>query len=617
MSRSGLREFFQTVWKNTRGYVCIASMDKDAIRMRRVMFPWPAGQENIINHVLTENGTQHEVFFSPAIYQTNTSFKRDNVKGSWVCWVDFDGNAPASWNTRHAPEDLAPSMRVRTSGPSNQHCYWVLEEFINDTPQLELRNRQLAYQLNADTSGWDANQLLRPPYTTNYGYSKDRKRAYDVRVEEQSEKTYPTSFIQVTEDFRTVIYDKLDLAKIPTIGQALARGRWSDKFLSSFFGPSVEVGKRSDAYMAFAYQAAEAGLDDSGIFAIISDLDERWGLYFKRSDKLRRYADLIERARRKVPYGDIPDFARLFGVEGEAPKVVYSYREFMDTFVEMAWVYKEFLTENGYGILAGDPGVGKTGIALRMALCLSTGKDFLQWQNTTKTPLRVLFLSLEMVHAGLQLFLSATESTRSLDDNVLIESNLMLAPLASTLPLDTKDGREALQSLLDQYKPNVLIVDSLSKSTYKSLSDEDTARAFNDYTSRLRKQNEITLVFVHHSRKSQSQDKRDSLNSLYGSRFLSAEVDFLLSFFKTKSKGYIEVECSKIRYGPEPDPFIVERGHDLSFDIQDLDGAENFTERMLKGHDRHQNHSRGRRQGSSTESFGLGFAGSDRHGDKR
>jgi hypothetical protein len=92
-----------------------------------------------------------------------------------VLWVDFDGNAPDSWDTLEIPY---PSLRVQSSMPGHEHVYWKLEEFLDDIPVLEDRNRSIAYMLKADTSGWDADQILRPIHTIN------RKRDLPVVIKE-------------------------------------------------------------------------------------------------------------------------------------------------------------------------------------------------------------------------------------------------------------------------------------------------------------------------------------------------------------------------------------------------------------------------------------------------
>jgi hypothetical protein len=104
------------------------------------------------------------VFYCPALFNAANPAK-ENVMGSWVLWVDFDGNAPVDWEGIAVPE---PTMRIQSSIPLHEHCYWRLNEFIDDYHVIDDRNRALAYTLHADTSGWDADQILRPIHTTNH-----------------------------------------------------------------------------------------------------------------------------------------------------------------------------------------------------------------------------------------------------------------------------------------------------------------------------------------------------------------------------------------------------------------------------------------------------------------
>jgi hypothetical protein len=127
------------------------------------MFSWPRQKAGVIRHVLKNTALKGNVFYSPAVFSA-ASPKKESVLGSWVFWVDFDGNAPEEW-----PDSVPhPTLIVQSSLPSHQHCYWRLDKFLTDISALEDRNRAIAYLLGADTSGWDADQLLRPIHTTNY-----------------------------------------------------------------------------------------------------------------------------------------------------------------------------------------------------------------------------------------------------------------------------------------------------------------------------------------------------------------------------------------------------------------------------------------------------------------
>ena len=177
-----LGSFFDYIWgtepirsKDTYVYLPIKEDDgSERGKWTPFMFAWPRQRAGIIRHVLKWNATPSlDVFYCPALFQFANP-ARDNVLGSWVLWVDFDGNAPQDW-----PEDgdvPPPTLRIQSSIPGHEHCYWKLSEFLAEPPVLEERNRALAYLMHADTSGWDADQILRPPFTIN------RKRGVEVTV---------------------------------------------------------------------------------------------------------------------------------------------------------------------------------------------------------------------------------------------------------------------------------------------------------------------------------------------------------------------------------------------------------------------------------------------------
>lgn len=167
-----LRDFFTYVWGTTHsGWTYLPTEIGGA--WQGFYFPWPKARDNVVEHVIAKAGTGHNVFFSPAIF-TRPRGTRDSVLGARCLWVDFDGNAPKEWTRDDVP---TPTLRVQSSIPGHEHVYWRLKEFIEDPDLLEDRNRALAYFLGADSSGWDANQILRPPHTTN------RKRMLPVTIE--------------------------------------------------------------------------------------------------------------------------------------------------------------------------------------------------------------------------------------------------------------------------------------------------------------------------------------------------------------------------------------------------------------------------------------------------
>lgn len=162
-----LSDFFDYLWgttapnKATFVYVPV----KEDGTWRSFMFAWPRQKAAVIRHVLRFSATGADTYFAPSLF-SRASPKKDAVMGSWCLWVDLDGNATEP--DLQALGVPAPTLVVQSSLEGHEHWYWRLSEFVTDTSVIEDRNRSLAYRLKADSSGWDADQVLRPVGTMNY-----------------------------------------------------------------------------------------------------------------------------------------------------------------------------------------------------------------------------------------------------------------------------------------------------------------------------------------------------------------------------------------------------------------------------------------------------------------
>ena len=168
-----LGAFLDFMWHDTKGFAYVPV--EQGGKWVNYTFSWPRQRAGVIKHILKFASAEDcNVFFSPALYTAAKPIK-ENVLGAWTLWVDFDGNAPVDWPDTQVPR---PTMKVQSSLPEHQHCYWALSEFLDNISVLEERNRALAYVLGADTSGWDADQILRPIHTVNH------KRGLPVQIAE-------------------------------------------------------------------------------------------------------------------------------------------------------------------------------------------------------------------------------------------------------------------------------------------------------------------------------------------------------------------------------------------------------------------------------------------------
>lgn len=391
------------------------------------------------------------------------------------------------------------------------------------------------------------------------------------------------------EDFSQVpsstqaIKTKISAEDIPAIDEVFALAKWDEELYEKVHqGAPTATNKfdRSSEMAYIAYRGAELGWKDSQIMAVLLDVDSRWKKYVNRRDRDKIIQDFVERARQKVGYTPLGElqFDGLFSedtqVEMGPTSTVYGFGDFLETEYHIDWILDGLLQQGGLGLITGWPGTGKTTFCIQMGAYLATNKkQFLHWNNVGSAK-KVLFLSLEMAAPPLHHFM--TMIGKSYDEPLVLNKNFLVAPLGTPRYLDTEPGQKYLASLLEEYKPDVLIIDSLQKVTSKELTDEVATKDLMNFLSVVRQRFDVAVLFVHHNRKkgSDAQAKGVELSDVYGSVYITAEVDFVVNL-KTKDENTLEVDVLKNRLGPTRKTFDITRDENLTFSVE----LENLTSR--------------------------------------
>lgn len=573
-----LSEFFDTLWGNQDGYVYLPNKDlksPDNPLWTKIFFKWPEQKENVIKYSLVTSAKGLEVFCAPAIFK-ETRATKDAVKGSFVLWADFDGNAPAEWPATLAtlPQDGSPAvppptMRVQSSKEGNEHVYWKLNKFCEDVGQIEDRNRAIAYILRTDVSGWDCNQILRPPGTVNH------KRNLPVTLR-NIERDKSTSSYQL-DSFRSIpaaiqlVDSSVDTENLPAVERIIAKYPWDEQHFSLFMGV-VDEGQRSHALMRIGYFCAEKGMTDTEMYAILDNADQRWKKFVGRNDRHRRLLDIVNRARLKHPVGDNElNFRGLLGDSSgtTGSTLVYNFGDFLNSELQVEWAIEGLLEKGGFGLVAAMPGVGKTQFSMQLAISAALGIPFLGWNIPNKQ--KVLFLSLEMSHVSLKYITEIIAKGYTEEELKQIHENVLIAPIGEAINLDRPEGIRFLESLVESYSPDGIVIDSMGKLSSKEISNDAVIKVLNNQYIRLRKKFGCWLWFIHHNRKENGDNKKPvSLADIYGNQYITAEMTSCLILWKEKekdSKGDRLVSCIPVkqRLSRERTPFIMERTAELKF----------------------------------------------------
>ena len=398
-------------------------------------------------------------------------------------------------------------------------------------------------------------------------------------------KTYKLSDFGHITSAKVVVSSKILEEPIPTIEEVKTLAKWTPEMLELFnvtHEQAMSVDEngsklfdRSSAMARMAYSGAEQGWSDVQIMAVLLEIDNRWEKYTLRRDREERFLiPLIDRARKKHGYsGSLTDLAMSSLLQqqkpidgGEATKMVWGFDDFVEAEFRIDWMLKDLFAVGGFGLLVAHPGVGKTTLAIQMGAQLALGHDnFLKWDNIGGAK-KILFLSLEMGKAPLNHFLGIIAN--SYQDRKMLNRNFLVAPFGMPIPLDQPEGQQFLSNLMDEYMPDVLIVDSLQKISSKELTDEQAVKNLIHYLSTVRAKYNTSLLVIHHNRKkpNDAQKKSVELSDVYGSTYIATDADFVMNLHAT-TQDMVAVTMVKNRLGPTIEPFEIHRDKNLTFSI--------------------------------------------------
>jgi archaellum biogenesis ATPase FlaH len=377
---------------------------------------------------------------------------------------------------------------------------------------------------------------------------------------------------------RRIVKNDLVVGELPALDDVKTLANWTSELalkfnrtLEDFQGPPKK--DRSAAMAELAYMTAELGWTDGQIATVLYDADSRWKKYAGRHDRDRRIVDFINRARQKHGYNSLQnvDLTQMIqaanqtgSVAGES-KLIYGYQEFVDAEFKIDWIFDGLLAQGGFGMVTGYPGTGKTqfSIALGAHLALAE-KKFLRWDNVAGSK-KVLFMSLEMGAAPLNHFMGTI--VKAYQDRNTLNRNFLVAPFGTPMYLDTPEGQVFFDQIMNDHMPDVVVIDSLQKISSKELTDEQAVKNLIHYLAALRAKYSCAMLMIHHNRKkpNDGQKKGVELSDVYGSTYLTTDVDFALSL-KIVEGDLLQVDTLKNRLGPTYDSFNITRNaSNLSF----------------------------------------------------
>lgn len=446
-------------------------------------------------------------YWTPAV-SSSDSRKAKEYRAQRVMWVDCD----ESYN-----EDLLmklmPSFVWETS-PGHKQAVWLMKDAIgpeeyNKDGMMGL----LASAIGADPSGVDIGQLLRVPGTWHH-----KGKPFQGRIVKKNNVTQ-------------------------TRGQLLSRVAKSLGFpasLASELGADDPYGDRSKQMWKFSRTAAELGLSQDLTFKLLKAC--KWNKWTGHPESLRADIESAYNAGGSTSPADSPVSP---AGDTDSPAPTAWDMSTVDKFgpvihKPISWVVPGIIPESGCGLLVSAPKVGKTRVAIELALGVATGRKPLGL--SVRRPQGVGFFSLE---DGEYLFSKRLDGSLNTDRGRLrhhwdgyIDLDLKWHP-SEPMPFFTRfssvdlsddtDKQRLLETIVD-HDMRLVIIDTLSMAIGKSdvSNSKDMYSILKDIKD-IAKGTKCAIMFIHHTRKRVFEKGESIQEMVLGSTALHAWSDFIMN----------------------------------------------------------------------------------------
>jgi hypothetical protein len=484
-----LSNFLEFLYEAVDGYVYVATKDTLATNQTWVQefFDWPAQKQEIHDYISLQQ-EKMDVYVAPCLYKNKRGLK-SAVKGTNVVWVEFDGQQQIDYDG--IPE---PDCVVQTSNEHHLHCYWKVD-YSEDADLIEGINRRLMYHLEADMSGIDISQVLRPPLSKNWkhkGLPVTLKRLHIGDKRDLSEfDGAPEVKQEIVRLNSEMLLDPQTLLKDLPLHAKLKR-----KIISEEVSNTTD---RSGFLMKIGYELAEEGCNHIQIVSLLDYADNRIGKFSGRRDKLQRLSEIASRA---ILQCAVEEELTLY-----SPWDILNYKE------DLEWIIESWIHRTGFGIMTGSPGVGKTSLCLQLMYLLATGEDI--FGRKIAEPQKVLFISLEMTVLELKYFYDHHKGV--FGSNPLWNTNIRILDQNATL-LDYEEK-------IAEFEPSIVFIDSLTELASEELKEAE-ARAITRWIKKCRRKYHTAFICIHHNRKESGlKFKEVKLRDVYGSFIFAKDVD--------------------------------------------------------------------------------------------
>lgn len=181
---------------------------------------------------------------------------------------------------------------------------------------------------------------------------------------------------------------------------------------------------------------------------------------------------------------------------------VVNWEELWSDTSEEIWFVDGFICSARGHTIYSDPGVGKSLLTREICACLATGKSVLGLPP--KDPIKILYIDHENI--------PKTDIRRSLMDMGFdwkdLKENFVLMSFPEFAPFDLPKGGQELKRVLEIVKPDLVVMDTASRTIQGKENDNDTWIDFYNYTGKILKSLGIAYIRIDHTGKNSNAGPR-------------------------------------------------------------------------------------------------------------
>ena len=443
---------------------------------------------------------------------------------------------------------LPPTMTVTTGSEPHRrpHFYWRLDEPVGNMAAWTERQRGIASALDGDAV-INPSRIMRLAGTVNFPPSHKLTRGYRVELTtlrtefaderepvspDQIATAYPLTN-RVTETVTPAGETTLSAMRRTRVGdliEACCRGEQWHNNMIRLVAHLVSTGRTSAEIMALADHITLPG--------------------FLVEQTSREMAKALEGARTKwaVPEPAVDDVAAEESVreDGESTFLLLDLDE-LEAMPPPTWLIHEMIVDDGLTVIYGDPGAGKSFIALDMALRLTMGMD---WHGAAARPTGVLYIAGEGAR-GIGKRIKGWRREHAMEG---VDAPFLLLPVAVEM-LDPKQRAKLLRTIdaavnRAGFAIGLIVVDTVSRAL--AGSDENGQEAMGAFVAacdEIKRHAGGALIGVHHSGKDKDKGMR-------GSTVLLGACDASIRI--SKSERTVTLKTEKQKDAEEAAPIYME-----------------------------------------------------------